>query len=126
MLALVAVLLIIIPAIAILYPFVHEFSTATSFEDEGVTNAELSQRWEVALDGLKNTELEWSLGNLAKDDYSSLRKQYMTDAATVMKEMELEEQDKKELLNVVELEVLQVRRSLVGGDDSKPELESTE
>ncbi len=40
------------------------------------------------MDGLKNTELDWSIGNLTEDDYQLLREQYMTDAALALKAME--------------------------------------
>ena len=123
MLVLVAVLLVMIPAVAILYPFVRGPGAAPVFEDEGTTSAELSRRWEAALAGLRNTELERTIGNLAEDDYRSLREQYMTDAALVMKAMELEDQEEEELLAGVEQEVQRVRQSLMGGDGSQPESE---
>ena len=56
----------------------------------------------MAVAGLHNTELEFSLGNLTKDDYNWLREQYMTEAAVVLKAMELEEHQAQEMMANVE------------------------
>ena len=120
MLVLIAVLLALIPAVAILYPFLRGAGRAEAAEDEGSTQAELSRRWEAALAGLKSTELEWAIGNLTRDDYSWLRQQYMTEAALVMKAMELEEEQERELMSSVRREVRQVRLRAQGADANGP------
>ena len=97
MLILIAVLLALVPAIAILYPFVRRPHTAYMLDDGSLPQTELARRWEEALAGLRNAELELALGNLAEDDYRSLKEAYMTDAAIVMKAMDLEAQEESEL-----------------------------
>jgi hypothetical protein len=115
-LVLIAVLLALIPALAILYPFLRSRTDDIVFEDEASTYSALSMRWEAAVAGIKNTELERAIGNLAEDDHRQLREQYMTEAALVMKAMELEDQQEQELMAGLELEVSQVRRRVLGGD----------
>ena len=117
MLVLVAVLLALIPAAAILYGLLRGVARAEPSEDEGSTHAELTRRWDSALAGLKNTELERAIGNLAQEDYRSLRQQYMTEAALVMKAMELEEEQVQELESTISREVRQVRLRVLGPDD---------
>lgn len=115
MLVLVGVLLVLIPMAAILYPFLRGQETAFVPDDESSPHAELTRRWEAAFAGLKNTELEHAIGNLAEEDYRLLREQYMTEAAKVMKAMELEEDQEQDLLAGIEREVSAVRRGIQGG-----------
>jgi hypothetical protein len=116
MLVLLAVLLALIPAIAILYPFLRKPGGWQLLDDEGSTSSELSRRWEAAVTGLRNTELDRAIGNLADTDYRWLREQYMTDAALVMKAMELEEEQERDLLSTIEEEVRSVRERVLGAD----------
>jgi len=117
-LVLIAVLLALIPAAAIIYPFLRNLDAASVFADESSTHSELALRWEAAVAGLKTTELERAIGNLAEEDYLWLRERYMTDAALVMKAMELEEHQEQELLAGIEHEVQRVRQRVLGGDAS--------
>ena len=119
MLVLIAVLLALIPAAAILYPFVFKKGISTVFRDETSTYSELTRRWEAAIAGLKNTELEHAIGNLTQDDYRELREQYMLEAANIMKAMELEDQQEEELLANVASEVRAVREGLIGSSPGK-------
>jgi len=114
MLVLIAVLLALIPAVAILYPFLRRLGRSELLEDEGSPQAELARRWDAALAGLKNAELERALGNLSDQDYHWLREQYMTDAALIMKAMELEEEQEQELLSTIDREIQAVRRRALG------------
>lgn len=114
MLVLIAVLLALIPAAAILYPFVFRRGISNVFRDETSTYSELTRRWEAAIAGLKNTELEHAIGNLTQDDYRDLREQYMLEAANIMKAMELEDQQEEELLANVAKEVRVVREGIIG------------
>ena len=116
MLVLIAVLLVLIPTIAILYPFLRRPDSWPVVADESSHHADLLRRWDVAIAGLKNAELERALGNLAEQDHSWLREQYMTEAALVIKAMELEEQQEQEMLSSVDDEIRSVRRRLLGGD----------
>ena len=66
--------------------------------------------------GLKNTELEWAIGNLTDDDYRQLRDEYMTDAAMAMKAMDLVEERERELFSAIDDDVRGVRERALGGD----------
>ena len=116
MLVLIALLLALIPAFAVLYPFLRRRSVSRGMVDEGSTEAELARRWDAALSGLKSAELEYAIGNLAETDYRSLREQYMTEAALVMKAMDLEQEQERDLLSSVRREVRSVRVRAVGPD----------
>ena len=120
MLVLIAVLLALIPAAAILYPFVFRRGISTVFRDETSTYSELTRRWEAAIAGLKNTELEHAIGNLTQEDYHDLREQYMLEAANIMKAMELEDQQEEELLANVAMEVRAVLERIT---DPLPEVD---
>ncbi len=99
---------------AILYPLFGRRLVATVLEDETSPRAEMERRWDAALVGLRTAELERAVGSLAEDDYRWIRERYMTDAALVMKSMELEEQEEREMLAAVETEVRQVRERILG------------
>ena len=110
----------LIPAAAILYPFVFRRGISNVFRDETSTYSELTRRWEAAIAGLKNTELEHAIGNLTQEDYHDLREQYMLEAANIMKAMELEDQQEEELLANVAMEVRAVRERIT---DPSPEVD---
>ena len=120
MLMLIAALLALIPAVAILYPFLRRRDRPTATEEEGPLQTVLVQRWESALHGLKNTELDRAIGHLTDEDYHLLREEYMTEAALAMKAMDLEEALERELFSGLRAEVRTVREKAVGGDGSKP------
>jgi hypothetical protein len=119
MLVLIGVLLALIPLAAILYPFLRGSGEGFVPEDERSAYSELSRRWEAAVTGIKAAELERAIGNLDETDYGRLREQYMTEAATIMKAMDLEEQQEQDLLAGIEIEVSQVRRGVQGGDGAE-------
>ena len=116
MLVLLALLLALIPAIAILYPFLRGLRSDEHLEDEGSPQSELVRLWDSTLVALKNTELEWAIGNLTEEDYRRLRQHYMAEAAIIMKKMELAEDEERELLEAVDHEVRRVRLSANGED----------
>ena len=116
MLVLIALLLALIPAVAVLYPFLRRRSVSRAVVEEGSTEAELARRWDAALSGLKTTELEHAIGNLAQTDYRLLREQYMTEAALVMKAMDLGLEQERDLLSSVRREIRSVRIRVVGPD----------
>ena len=120
MIMLIAVLLALIPAVAILYPFLRRRDRPTATEEDGRLHTVLVQRWESALAGLKNTELDRAIGNLTEDDYHLLREEYMTEAALAMRAMDLEEVQERELFSGLRAEVRTVREGAVGGDGSMP------
>ena len=109
-----ALLLALIPAAAILYPLLRGLGTDEFAEDESSQTAEFARRWEAALDGLRNAELESALGNLDEEDYRWLRRQYMVEAALVLKGMELESAQEREFMEQVESEVRRARERALG------------
>ena len=115
MLVLIVTLLALLPALAILYPFFSESAAARyAREDETSMAAELSRRWDSAIAGLRNTELEHAIGNLDDESYGPLREQYVTEAALVMKAMDLEEQQEQALRDEVDSQAREVRSRVLG------------
>ena len=86
MLVLTALLLALLPAVVILYPVLRRRAAIDPVDDEAGPRAELARRWDSALAGLKNTELEHSIGNLSDEDYAWIREQHMTEAIPHHKE----------------------------------------
>ena len=114
MLVLVAVLIALVPAVIVLYPLARRLGSDEFDDDESSVTAELTRRWESALAGLKAAELELSIGNLSDEDYRWLREQYTTEAALVMKAMDLEDQQQEELLARMKAEVDRARERALG------------
>ena len=72
MLILIVTLLALLPALAILYPFLSKGVAARyANEDETSMAADLSRRWSSAMAGLRNTELEHAIGNLDDENYAA-------------------------------------------------------
>ncbi|MCI0440402.1 MAG: hypothetical protein L0177_14905 [Chloroflexi bacterium] len=124
MLILIAILLALIPAIAILYPFVRGRMGGEVVEDESAPQAALQRRWDSAVAGLRSAALEYALGNLAEEDYRWLREQYMLEAAQVMKAMELEFEQEEELLASITREMRNARLRVLGANGAEPSSES--
>ena len=99
MLLLAALLLALLPAAAIAYPFLvgRGDDDLPPEDDEGRETA-LALRWDAALSGLKSAELDWSIERLDEEGYRRLREAYMGEAALVMKEMDLEEEQERLML----------------------------
>jgi hypothetical protein len=76
----------------------------------------MERRWDAAVAGLSNTELERAIGNLTDDDHRSIMQQYMLEAAGLMKAMGLEEDQEEALLADLGREVREVRTRLLGPD----------
>ena len=119
MLVLIAVLLVLLPAAAIIYPFLRRADAEAPPDDEASDVNELSRRWDAAVAGLRNTELEFSIGNLTEDDYGWLKEQYMTEAALVLKAMELEEDQEEALLGDVQQAIRKIRGEPEPPEDEK-------
>lgn len=126
MLIFAIVLLVLIPSVVILYPFVRRRRDDELVEDETSTQAELSRRWDSALAGLRTTELERAIGNLSEEDHAWLSQQYITEAAQVMRAMELEEQQQQELLEKIKLETERVRDRALGKQTDNQRSEKTQ
>ncbi len=120
MIVLITLALVLVPAAAVLYPFLRRGRSPDSPEDETSPRAEMERRWDAALAGIRTAELERAVGSLTEDDYRWLRDRYMTDAAVVMKSMELEEQEEREMLAAIEQEVRQARERILGRDAPAP------
>tara|TARA_B100001245_G_C22756597_1_gene366223 strand:+ start:210 stop:566 length:357 start_codon:yes stop_codon:yes gene_type:complete len=91
MLIFIVFILALIPALAILYPFLQSLGRHEIPQDESSRRADLDRRWDSALAGLKNADLDRSLGNLSDQDYQWIREQYINEASLIMKSIELEE-----------------------------------
>ena len=116
MFIIIALLIALIPAIAVLYPFIKGNAANEWLDDESSPMADLERRWDSAISGIKSAELENSIGNLEEDDYTWLRQEYMHEAALVMRSMELEEEQESELLAAIEVEIRDVRERISGAD----------
>ncbi len=120
MIVLITIALVLVPAVAVLYPFLRRGTLPDALEDETSPRAEMERRWDSALAGLRTAELERAVGSLTDDDYRWLRDRYMTDAAVVMKSMELEEQEEREMLASIDDEMRRARERVLGGDTGSP------
>ena len=109
MLVLIALLIALIPSVAILYPFLRETGQSV-LEDESSPLADLQRRWESTVAGLRSAELDRAIGTLAEDDYEWLKQQYMTEAAQIMKAMELEEHEEEAIRVALGRQIGEVRR----------------
>ena len=119
MIILIALLLVLIPALAVLYPFLRGNAANEWLDDESSPLADLERRWDSAISSIKSAELEYSIGNLEEEDYLWLRQEYMREAAMVMRAMELEEEQETELFAAVEREIQQVRERASGSDTAQ-------
>ena len=120
MIVLITLALVLVPAAAVLYPFLRPGRLPGSLEDETAPRAEMERRWDSALAGLRTAELERAVGSLTEDDYRWLRDRYVTDAAVVMKSMDLEEQEEREMLASIDDEMRRARERVLGDDDAEP------
>ena len=115
MLTLIAILLALIPALVIAYPFLRR-SNSEWQDDESAPMATLERRWDAALAGIRSAELEYAVGNLAEEDYRWLRRQYMREAAQVIRAMELEHDQEDAMLAQIEAEARGVRERVLGDE----------
>lgn len=109
MLVFLTALMVLIPAIAIAYPFIRKTPAAKIHHVDNSTFSQLETNWEAALNGLRSVELEWDLGNLDESDYQWLRDQYLTDGALVIKAMELDYEQEQILLSEMQQEIQQAQ-----------------
>ena len=97
MLVLIAILLALIPALAIAYPFLRPGASEWR-DDEGSTQAALERRWDAALSALRSAQLEHAVGSLSPADYRRLRRQCLRDASAAMRAMQLEPEQEEAML----------------------------
>ena len=120
MLVLICILLALVPAAFILWPFLFGSRRDEFDYDEGAPQADLMRRWEAASAGLASVELDHGLGNMLDADYATVRRQLMSEAAAVMREMELTDEEERRMLSDLREEVRSVRSRV------QPEGEDTE
>lgn len=104
MLELIVFILALIPAAAIVYPFVRKRSESNLLESSLLPDSELNTRWEESIAGIRNTDHEWSIGNLDEPDYRWLREQYTKEAVAVLREVDREEYAEQEFLKSIRVD----------------------
>jgi len=120
MLVLIATLLVLIPAVAVLYPFVRKSSTGYLSEELVSPRSELHRRWEETLSELRSVDMDRDLGNITEADYRLLREAYLADAARLMKALEVEEQREQGIMAEIESYIRQARTGMEGEERSRP------
>ena len=125
MIVTIAIILTLVPALFILWPFVVGLRRDEFEYDEGAPQADLTRRWDAAVAGLASAELDHSLGNLSDEDYAGLRTQLLTEAADLMREMELSEDEEERMLFALSEEVRGARARIEGNDNSASSGEGT-
>ena len=116
MLVLIAILLTLIPAALILWPFLFAPRRSEFDYDEGAPQADLARRWESASAGLASAELDYILGNQTRDDYEAVRARLMSEAASALSEMELSPEEEDRMLADLREEIRRVRARQGVGD----------
>ena len=116
MLVLVAILLTLIPAALILWPFVFAPRRSEFEYDEGAPQADLARRWESAAAGLASAELDYLLGNQTEEDYQALRERLTAEAASAMGDMELSPDEEERMLAELREEIRRVRARQGAGE----------
>ena len=124
MIVTVAIILTLVPALLILWPFVMGLRRDEFEHDEGAPQADLMRRWDAAVAGLTSTELDHSLGNLSDEDYQGLRTRLLMEAADLMREMELSEEEEERMLAALSEEVRGARSRIEGGAETASEGEA--
>ena len=119
MIVAIAIALTLIPALFILWPFVMGLRRDEFEYDEGAPQADLARRWDAAVAGLASAELDRSLGNLSEEDYQGLRTQLLSEAADLMREMELSEDEEERMLFALSEEVRGARARIAGDADGE-------
>ena len=114
MIVAIAIILTLVPALLILWPFVMGLRRDEFEYDEGAPQADLMRRWDAAVAGLASAELDHSLGNLSDEDYTGLRSRLLMEAADLMRDMELSEEEEEQMLAALSEEVRGVRTGIEG------------
>ena len=114
MLVLIAILLTLVPALFILWPFLFGPKRNEFEHEEGSEQADLMMRWDAAGAGLAGAELDHALGNLSTQDYRAVNRQLLSEAASIMAEMELSEDEEERMLSALREEVGNARGRVEG------------
>ncbi len=100
----VAILLGVLALAFVLYPLYQGAKAKVRYSAPGVVPAsqpsdvQLTDREQAARTALQEVELDFQLGNLAEDDYRSLRERYMRRALLALKSRHNREQEIDELI----------------------------
>ena len=119
MLILISISLVAIPLIAILYPFLYIRNLGRVLDSEDDLREDFVRRWDVALTGLRNAELERAIGTLGENDYSELHDHYITEASIALKALDLKAFKEAELMAGIDQEIKNIREGFLGPDSSK-------
>ncbi len=121
MLVLAAILLTLVPAALILWPFVFAPRRSEFDYDEGAPQADLARRWESASAGLASAELDYALGNQTREDYRAVSDRLMAEAASALSEMELSPDEEERMIAELRDEIRRVRarQGVLGDDDGE-------
>ena len=114
MLVFIAILLTLVPALFILWPFLFGARRDEFEHEEGSEHADLMMRWDATAAGLAGAELDHALGNLSTQDYQTVNRQLLSEAASIMAEMELTEEEEERMLSALREEVSSARARVEG------------
>ena len=90
-------------------PSLSVYAGTSSITTRALPRQTLMRRWDAAVSGLASAELDHGLGNMTDSDYSTVRGQLMSEAASVMREMELTADEEDRMLSALTEEVRSVR-----------------
>lgn len=82
---LIAILLGTLALAFVLYPLYHGIKSRTSPAPDELPTVQQTDREQAARSALQEVEFDYQLGNLAEDDYRTLRQRYMRRALTALK-----------------------------------------
>ena len=117
MIVAIAIILTLAPAVLILWPFIVGLRRDEFEYDEGAPQADLMRSWEAAVSGLTSAELDHTLGNLSDRDYRDLRTALMSEAADLIREMELSDEEEERMLAALREELLSARSRIEGANE---------
>ena len=101
MLVFLAVLIALIPLVAIVYPFLRGQSYLQVPDDSATKIDSIYSRWQVLTEGISILELDHDLSNLNDVDYIEARDQYLLEANTILDEMGLNGKDRESMFSQI-------------------------
>lgn len=96
-----AVLIALIPLMAIVYPFLRGQSYVQTFDDSETKIDSIYSRWQVLTEGIRILELDHDLSNLNNVDYIETRDQYFLEANAILDEMGLNGKDRESMFSQI-------------------------
>ena len=104
MLIFLAVLIALIPLVAIVYPFFRSHHYLQALDDSATKIDSVSLRWQALAEGVRIMDLDHELGNLGRIDYIEIRQKYLLEAEAILDEMGLSEQDRELMFSQISFE----------------------